>query len=328
LTYNFFLRPPGINNNGNDHKEERLLKFSDTYMALFDVICLQEVFAFGSTRRTRLIEAAKKVGLSYSSCNRNPCFIKGIDGGLVILSKFPIVKSSNLTYKHGVHSDALSNKGCLYVKLNIQEDFHIHVFNTHTQASYSNDLPLDDKSVQIRLKQIAELRRFINETLVGKPIGELVFLCGDFNVNSRLSRFENDKSSTEEYNLMSQALSQTVNAPGVSGETVSDYKFRDLLFDQLGYHPITYGDFLNDKEGKPTPREVILTAPADYCSAQSLDYIFQLDESNETSNLPCKAKVHSMQVEQFFIPEPTDKSPYTQMSDHYGLSVQIDILRD
>ena len=39
LTINMFMRPPLVNTNGDDYKEERLQFFVNNYLANFDVVC-------------------------------------------------------------------------------------------------------------------------------------------------------------------------------------------------------------------------------------------------------------------------------------------------
>jgi sphingomyelin phosphodiesterase len=58
------------------------------------------------------------------------------DSGLLILSRFPIVEQEFCPFPYGVVSDALSYKGVLYAKIIIGGDRVLHLFNTHTQASY------------------------------------------------------------------------------------------------------------------------------------------------------------------------------------------------
>jgi hypothetical protein len=83
------------------------------------VIGLQECFAFGSRRRDRVIQQAIASGFcayvaSSTKGNENvdkektdlTSFLRaGIDGGLLILSRYPIVKSARLTFDHGIGSD-------------------------------------------------------------------------------------------------------------------------------------------------------------------------------------------------------------------------------
>jgi len=65
------------------------------------------------------------------------------DAGLIILSRFPIVQTEFFEYIYGVLSDALSLKGVLYAKIVVGDSRILHLFNTHTQASYYGD-SLDD----------------------------------------------------------------------------------------------------------------------------------------------------------------------------------------
>ena len=51
LTYNFFIRPPPINTDGDDYKDERLSYFTKEYLDKFDVICFQECFNVFSDRK-------------------------------------------------------------------------------------------------------------------------------------------------------------------------------------------------------------------------------------------------------------------------------------
>ena len=66
-----------------------------------------------------------------------PSFFSGYstDSGLLILSRFPIIETEFYPFPYGVVSDALSYKGVLYSKININGRI-LHLFNTHLQASY------------------------------------------------------------------------------------------------------------------------------------------------------------------------------------------------
>jgi endonuclease/exonuclease/phosphatase family metal-dependent hydrolase len=53
------MRPPGIKNNQDDYKDERLgdiLREIEKY----DIVCFQEMFGWGSSRRDKLIEEVIK----------------------------------------------------------------------------------------------------------------------------------------------------------------------------------------------------------------------------------------------------------------------------
>ena len=54
-----------------------------------------------------------------------------IDGGLVTLSRFPIIESDFMPYPLGVLSDQSAYKGVLYTKIDIN-GYIIHLFQSHT----------------------------------------------------------------------------------------------------------------------------------------------------------------------------------------------------
>lgn len=100
------------------------------------------------------------------------------DGGLAILSRYPIKAASALTYKESSGSDRLASKGALYARIQVgpSGDDYIHVFNTHIQAHDYGES---------RLKQIKELMDFIQETVRydnGKD--HPIIVAGDFNVTA------------------------------------------------------------------------------------------------------------------------------------------------
>ncbi len=54
------------------------------------------------------------------------------DGGLLTMSRFPIVESEFKPFPYGVLCDAISYKGILYTKINLGDNKNVHIFNTHT----------------------------------------------------------------------------------------------------------------------------------------------------------------------------------------------------
>jgi len=59
------------------------------------------VFSYLNNRRTKLIKACKEAGYEFYSFNDDPSFFNSsvIDGGLLIVSRFPIKESIFLPYK-------------------------------------------------------------------------------------------------------------------------------------------------------------------------------------------------------------------------------------
>jgi hypothetical protein len=94
LTYNIFLRPYGIKNNKNDHKEIRSKEIVKE-IGLFEIVCFQEAFDSFTHRQQKLLELSQKVGFRYFLNSSSPDLTSPylIDSGLLIMSKLPIVKS-------------------------------------------------------------------------------------------------------------------------------------------------------------------------------------------------------------------------------------------
>jgi hypothetical protein len=91
LTYNLFLRPYMIRSNENDHKESRM-RFLIDLIKDYQIVCLQEVFDNFTHRRNAFLELAFEIGFKYFAKCTAPSFFEPtlIDGGVLILSKFPI----------------------------------------------------------------------------------------------------------------------------------------------------------------------------------------------------------------------------------------------
>ena len=92
LSYNFFLRPPPINNNGSDFKNERLKDFIE-FLPQFDIICFQEIFTTLTDRKHQMIREAAKCGFKYHVSSKPPSFLSEYitDAGLLILSRYEIM---------------------------------------------------------------------------------------------------------------------------------------------------------------------------------------------------------------------------------------------
>lgn len=195
LTYNIFLRPPPVKNNENDWKDERLADFIKL-LDSFDIVCLQECFGSLNNRKQELIKYANKTGLFFFVDSPSPSFFSKflVDGGLLTMSRFPIVESEFREFRYCVLSDSLANKGILYSKIKIRDSYVI-IFNTHTQASYFGSPEyLWNISVRTRLDHLDEMCEFIKEILLTTYVDEetTVLLMGDFNVDAH--NYEKKKS--------------------------------------------------------------------------------------------------------------------------------------
>lgn len=106
LTLNIFMRPPLIKNNWSDYKDDRLAYIEKYILPEYDVITFQESFAFATRRKDHLITTARQMGYNYhlESPRKYPWQL-GVDGGLLLISRFPIRESHIIEYPRGQHSD-------------------------------------------------------------------------------------------------------------------------------------------------------------------------------------------------------------------------------
>ena len=120
-------------------------------------------------------------------CVLGPKSVSVFNGGLLILSKFPIILTSAFVFEEGAGVDAIAAKGVLYarIKTGPSEGDYVHVFNTHLQAHNSQ------KDKEARKNQVRELFEFIehcitvsdtDDLLSKKYDGKPVMIMGDFNI--------------------------------------------------------------------------------------------------------------------------------------------------
>ncbi|ETM51614.1 hypothetical protein L914_04590 [Phytophthora nicotianae] len=184
LSMNIFCRPEGIHSGQwfktGDYKDLRVALLLRK-MAKFDVVILQEMFEAGPRQR-RFVREAYAMGFRYHCGSVWPRLLDSrlIDGGLLILSRYPIVERDQLAYSQGSGSDGICAKGVLYARIQLSPDLSdsLHVFTTHTQAGDNY------KDYSIRLAQLQEMHRFIARTIRDDP-GVPVLITGDFNLDAR-----------------------------------------------------------------------------------------------------------------------------------------------
>ncbi|KAJ2805155.1 hypothetical protein H4R20_002205 [Coemansia guatemalensis] len=340
LTQNIFMRPPLVKNNKSDWKDGRLDYLIEHILPNYDVVCLQEMFEFASGRRSRLLAAAEKLGFGYYVVSeRQFPWNAAIDGGLAILSRFPIVATDSLVYQRGMGPDWIPKKGVIYAKIAIgdtDENTHLHLFTTHTQASYG-EVVITQPDVKRRLAQLYEFHNFLEKLLpLHREAGEPVVLTGDFNVDSRAHKLsdperipyerevEDGIETSDEGNAMMAVLEGHGIEPKLLGPDNEDsfkgkeiIEFHDSLFERYGYHPVTFGNIVVGEDGVAHPRETVLTTRHDNMVMHSIDYVLW---HNPGTN---KHSIAAELVEVGVAPNFTPGQPFTQISDHYGVAAEI-----
>lgn len=233
LSYNTYLRPTSMFKNGQMKRAGMI----PGQLTGYDVVVFQE--AFDDDARAVLINGMKSKGYKYvSNILGNDEGVEQ-DGGVIIVSRYPIVKQAQIEFNDCSGSDCLAEKGVVYVKINKKvgtQNNYFHVFGTHLQTGA-------DPGVQN--KQLDQMRQFINSRKISKSEG--VMLAGDFNI---------DMYNTGRFNTMLSKL----NAGYFNGSQIRGHKpaGKDITHDgpinDLGEGSVSYLDYVLYSKGhrKPT----------------------------------------------------------------------------
>ncbi|KAI8640439.1 Endonuclease/exonuclease/phosphatase [Parasitella parasitica] len=335
LTFNMFMRPPGVKNNENDFKDERLDYIIKHVLPLHDIITIQEAFAYANRRIDKLLVAAFDQGFYFhvESPRHYPWDLGG-DGGLLILSRYPIKKADRIEFSRGVHADWLSFKGALHALIELDKDQFIHVYTTHTQASYDNGGILNLDDTKVRLSQFAKVHQFIQETAQNDTFP--ILLMGDLNVdaaihNGSLPDVPSYESSLAYTMMMDVLTGKGTNLTLIGGgtSTPSELSYTspwrldnltDVPHKIFGYHPVTFGDYRRSPNGILLPAETILTSHNQLLTVQSIDRLLWAGDRGQGHTM----NFSNINIEHFFV-DKNMSYPFTQISDHYGISAILNI---
>ena len=336
LSYNFFLRPPPVNNNGSDYKNERLKDFIE-FLPEFDIICFQEIFTTLTDRKHQMIREAAKSGFKYHVSSRPPSFLSEYitDAGLLILSRYEIVECDYYDYYLNISGDAPSNKGIIYAKIKINNRY-LFLFNTHLQSTYFDESQSNiNDTIQVRTKQTEELINFVYNKLLTFPRDEiekgLVLIVGDFNIDAHNNQFLREKYKLPKYKITEyELLRKKFSKLGAA---------IDIMYKKYNNHLYTFGN--NDRP----EYDQVLTGKAEFNLKQTLDYMweiipdyelniynkgyFKLNQNSEQKQLNKNAEdndkinvlYNTFKVQEFLVKNRT----YQQLSDHFGISVELSL---
>lgn len=160
-------------------------------MSKYDIICVQSVSSTFSKRRNELIREATRQGFFFSVESQKPGTFStfGIDSGIIIFSRFPIIKKAYVPFPNSVYSDTTIQKGFVYVKIQIKDQF-IHVLNTELQSNESEIKQSSSDTFincfRTRQEQLLILSKFIRQGIIYDEEfhhnDDLIILCGNFNL--------------------------------------------------------------------------------------------------------------------------------------------------
>ncbi|MCX4820662.1 sphingomyelin phosphodiesterase [Streptomyces sp. NBC_01142] len=192
LTYNAFLFSKSLYPNwGQDHRAAAIPATS--FFKGNDVVVVQEAFDNSSSDALKGNAAAQypyqtpvmgrskdgwdATGGSYSATTPE-------DGGVTVLSKWPIVRKEQYVYKDACGADWWSNKGFVYAVLNVN-GARVHVVGTHAQSTDPGCGA--GEAAQMRSRQFKAMDAFLDGKNI--PASEQVVVAGDFNVDSRTPEY-------------------------------------------------------------------------------------------------------------------------------------------
>lgn len=330
LNYNSFQKPMFFNDVKNEYKGERCDYFADNEISKFDIIALQEQFTFMNPRPINLLDKAVQKGFEYFYKSPEPAFTsKAMCGdGLVVLSRFTILDSSNTVFEASVSIDRLISKGAAWVLIELPNKTRLHLFNTHLVATFSNIS--EDEFLHCKIKminQLIHLRKFVNDKIKRHYLpGDLAILCGDLNIDALNDNFSCGKMMNHvrmDEGLKTSLASQ--NNELKFYETLLEYDnevfklshtfFRDHLF-----YPVSMGNYYIDENDDKIPMDLTITAESDRLSHLSLDHMYELHVNGKENKDKLKIILSSNKIEEFFV----KNQPFTQLSDHYGLSIELE----
>lgn len=187
LTYNTFLMSTNLYPNwGQAHRAAEIPKTA--FFRGNDVVVLQEAFDNASSDALTANASAQYpfhtpvVGRSRSGWDATSGSYSATtpeDGGVTVLSKWPIVRQEQHIYEDACGSDWWSNKGFAYAELNVNGT-RVHIVGTHTQSTDPGCGA--GEAAEIRGRQFRQIDAFLDAKNI--PASEQVIVAGDLNVDS------------------------------------------------------------------------------------------------------------------------------------------------
>ncbi|MGW0699769.1 sphingomyelin phosphodiesterase [Streptomyces sp. NPDC002867] len=192
LTYNTFLFSKSLYPNwGQDHRAAAVP--AAPFFQGHDVVVLQEAFdnsssdALKGRAADRYPHQTPVMGRSRGGWDATSGAYSATtpeDGGVTVLSKWPIVRKEQYVYQDACGADWYSNKGFVYTVLDVNGT-RVHVVGTHAQ---STDPGCDaGEAAEMRSRQFRAMDAFLDAKNI--PASEQVIIAGDFNVDSRTPEY-------------------------------------------------------------------------------------------------------------------------------------------
>lgn len=233
LAYNVYMLPEALAN-WNHEGRAQLIAQSEVVQG-HDAIMLQEIFDNGPA-------ATLLNGLKAQYPHQTPVLgrtkdgwdatlgayanASPEDGGVAIVSRWPIEEQIQYVYKNGCGADYLANKGFVYARID-KNGANYHVIGTHAQAE---DGACDDPAAT-RKTQFIEMQNFIAQHNI--PADEVVFMGGDFNVIKGSTEYPDMLETLQVSDIDTYGGFETSWDPESNG--IAAYNYPDLPSEYLDY---------------------------------------------------------------------------------------------
>ncbi|KAG0243403.1 hypothetical protein BGW41_002292 [Actinomortierella wolfii] len=155
----------------------------------------------------------------------------GASGGVLIMSKWPIVRRHQYIYSTACGADWFAHKGFAYVQLNYTGK-PIHVVGTHMQSNDKMCARPNGSSV-VRHAQLLEIRSYLDQLNI--PSSEPIIIAGDLNT----------QRDTVEYRALLSTLRATPPTEWTGGSFTWDSAHNSIIINNPTNHdPPQYLDYI------------------------------------------------------------------------------------
>ncbi len=279
-----FLAPPGTYFGATSREQARARLIQYLRAEQPDIVGLQEMQA--QSARNDVIKSLKDI-YPWVVDGPRPALLGmglGASGGLLLLSKYPIVTSEMKRFEKCAGEDCFESKGAIFSEIMIDNRFSIDVFVAHIQ----NDSPIfasDAKGMAAVLEQFGELGQFIAK--MHNPAFPAL-LMGDHNVDGNTPA------------LHAKLVGSLTNAK--SGAPVD-------IWQSIGSGPGFTEDAVSSF--KPDKAPLPLSSPLRGLNGRRTDYFFSW---NGQKFIPHYTDIQVKRIEIL---------PGRELSDHYGVMTTL-----
>ncbi|KAI1318049.1 hypothetical protein EDD11_007283 [Mortierella claussenii] len=250
LTNNVYFLSEVLYPNWGQRTRAQLIASSD-YVKNHDIIVLEECFdndPCGIIRdglRAQYPYQTPTVGQTKSGWDSTSGSYSSTaveNGGVVVLSKWPMKQKHQFVYKNACGAEWFSNKGFAYVALDYKGST-VHFFGTHMQSDDSSCT--SGQAAQYRGDALDAWRSFIDSRNI--PANELVIMAGDFNI----------KRDTAEFSMLLSKLNAAQPTTYDGHPWTWDTQTNEIAHYNYPNDPSEYIDFvLTDKKHKAVKSSV------------------------------------------------------------------------